>query len=49
MPTYELLPTHEVLALKLSMWETRLKYAKGARRAECEVAVADLKAKIAAL
>lgn len=46
MNTYELLSPVETLRLKLSIWETRALYAKGARKAECLVAVADLRAKI---
>lgn len=39
----------EVLRTKLSIWETRAKHAKGARKAECEAAVADLRAKLHAV
>lgn len=49
MATYELLTIRETLELKLSIWQTRAQHAKGKRRTECEHAIADLKAKIAAL
>lgn len=47
MGTYELLSVSETLAMKLELWQQRMKYAKGARRAECERAIRDLTAKLA--
>lgn len=49
MKTYELLSPADVLAEKLTIWKLRASYAKGARKAECEAAVADLTAKLAAV
>ncbi len=45
--TVEIATITEVLREKLTLWELRAKYAKGARKAECERAITDLTAKLA--
>ena len=54
MTTYEFVPksTAEVLQTKIEIWESRLAYAKQSDKnfvPECERALADLRAKLAAL
>lgn len=39
----------EMLTLHLGIWQTKAQHAKGAHKAQCLAAVADLQARIAAI